>query len=278
MANINIDDFIKENYRAADFSHLHWTGTFQEYLDLVGENPNVARNAFQRIFDMIMSYGTSEYTEYKKKITRYHFFDDPLNNGKDAVFGIDVHMMKLVNFFKSAALGYGTEKRVLLLHGPVGSAKSSISRLIKKGLEHYAKTDDGALYTFEWVDEDETEILGGQKSFPSPMHEDPLKLIPMEVRKPFLELINKSRKEGDYKINIKGEVCPADRFILSGYLEKYDGDWMKVMDHVSVKRLILSEKDRIGIGTFQPKDEKNQDSTELTGDINYRKIALYGSD
>jgi serine protein kinase len=35
----------------------------------------------------------------------------------------------------------------------------------------------------------------------------------------------------------------------------------------------LSEKDRVGIGTFQPKDEKNQDSTELTGDINYRKIA-----
>ena len=41
---------------------------------------------------------------------------------------------------------------------------------------------------------------------------------------------------------------------------------------------MLSEKDRVGIGTFQPKDEKNQDSTELTGDINYRKIAEYGSD
>ncbi|RLA56519.1 MAG: serine protein kinase, partial [Gammaproteobacteria bacterium] len=37
-------------------------------------------------------------------------------------------------------------------------------------------------------------------------------------------------------------------------------------------------KDRVGIGTFQPKDEKNQDSTELTGDINYRKIAEYGSE
>ena len=41
---------------------------------------------------------------------------------------------------------------------------------------------------------------------------------------------------------------------------------------------MLSEQDRVGIGTFQPKDEKNQDSTELTGDINYRKIAEYGSD
>ena len=59
---------------------------------------------------------------------------------------------------------------------------------------------------------------------------------------------------------------------------KYEGDWTKVIEHVRCRRLILSEKDRIGIGTFQPKDEKNQDSTELTGDINYRKIAEYGSD
>src|SRR5437588_428926 len=58
----------------------------------------------------------------------------------------------------------------------------------------------------------------------------------------------------------------------------YKSDWIKVMDHIKIYRLLLSEKDRIGIGTFQPKDEKNQDSTELTGDINYRKIAEYGTD
>jgi serine protein kinase len=61
-------------------------------------------------------------------------------------------------------------------------------------------------------------------------------------------------------------------------MQRYEGDWMKVMSHVRVRRLVFSEQDRIGIGTFQPKDEKNQDSTELTGDINYRKIAIYGSD
>ena len=61
-------------------------------------------------------------------------------------------------------------------------------------------------------------------------------------------------------------------------LAKYDGDWNRMLEDVKVYRLILSEQDRIGIGTFQPKDEKNQDSTELTGDINYRKIAEYGTD
>src|SRR6202034_589366 len=80
------------------------------------------------------------------------------------------------------------------------------------------------------------------------------------------------------QIRLYGEVCPFCRKIHADLMDKYDGDWKKVIDHVRVKRMILSEPDRIGIGTFQPKDEKNQDSTELTGDINYRKIAEYGSD
>ena len=108
------------------------------------------------------------------------------------------------------------------------------------------------------------------------MHEEPLKLIPLEIRQKFIsELIS----DKNLKIKVKGELNPACRYIMEQYLLKYDGDWSKVVEnHIRVKRLIISEKDRLGIGTFQPKDEKNQDSTELTGDINYRKIALYGSD
>lgn len=279
MAQININNFVSTNFNVKDFSHLHWTGTFQEYIDVVSNNPKVTRNAFQRVHDMIMSYGTSTYSEYKKEITRYHFFDDPIENGKDAIFGIDVHLMKLVNFFKSASAGYGTEKRVLLLHGPVGSAKSSIARMIKKGMEHYSRNDEGALYTYYWYDSEMSDILGGQKIFESPMHEEPLKLIPLEVRAKFIEELNRGKKTKDgQKIKIKGDLNPACRYIFKQYMVKYNGDWTKVMNHIRVKRLLLSEKDRLGIGTFQPKDEKNQDSTELTGDINYRKIAQYGSD
>src|SRR5438552_12205792 len=61
-------------------------------------------------------------------------------------------------------------------------------------------------------------------------------------------------------------------------LAKYDGRWYRMLEEITVYRLMLSEQDGVGIGTFQPKDEKNQDSTELTGDINYRKIAEFGSD
>lgn len=260
--------------------NAHWSGSFDDYLALVKKNPKVTRNAYQRLYDMIMESGTEDYIDFKKQVTRYKFFDDAANNGKDAVFGLDVALMKLVNVLRAASLGYGTEKRVILLHGPVGSAKSTICRMIKKGLEAYSKTDSGPLYTFEWVDEDGKldGLLGkGAKVFPSPMHEEPLLLIPDELRPKICEELNRGQ-EGTFRVHIDGELSPPSRFIFRSLMDRYNGDLMKVLSHVRVKRMFLSEADRIGIGTFQPKDEKNQDSTELTGDINYRKIAEYGSD
>ena len=259
---------------------LTWTGSFWEYLDMVKENPTITRNSFERLYDMVVSYGTTEYEDFKKKIIKYKFFDDPIGNGKDAVFGLDLPLMKLMNVLKSAAQGYGTEKRVILLHGPVGSAKSTVCRMLKKGLEHYSRTDDGALYTFEWIDnpEDPHGLLGeGVLAMHSPMNEEPLLLIPEEMRESFVAELNRGQKD-EYRIRLKGDLSPTSRFIFHRLMEKYNGDINRVLDFVRVKRLVLSEKDRIGIGTFQPKDEKNQDSTELTGDINYRKIAEYGSD
>jgi serine protein kinase len=265
----------------SDYRHLHWEGSFEDYLDLVKKEPRIARNAFQRMYDMILTWGTSNYVEYKKTITRYKFFDDPIDNGKDAAFGLDVSLMKLVHFFKSAAFGYGTEKRVLLLHGPVGSAKSTIARMLKKGIERYSRTDEGAMYTFKWVDdrkEAKTDmILGSGTEMPCPMHEDPLKLLPAEMRQKIVDELNRGNKT-EYKVAITGDLCPACRYVQREFLRRYKGDFTAMLKHVKVHRFILSEKDRVGIGTFQPKDEKNQDSTELTGDINYRKIAEYGSD
>ncbi len=167
------------------FQELNWTGTFGEYLDFVTQNPQVTRNAFQRIYDMIMAYGTEEFIDAKKRLIRYKFFSDMSFDQNDAIFGLEIPLMRLVNFFKAAAQGYGTEKRVLLLHGPVGSSKSTIVRRLKKGLEHYSRTEVGALYTFDWY-------LGEEEDFdPStlkesdwqscPMHEEPLHLVPPEL-------------------------------------------------------------------------------------------------
>lgn len=260
-----------------EFADLHWTGSFEDYLGLVRKNPEVTRTAYQRLYDMILSFGTESFVDNKKKIIHYNFFDDPLHDGRDAIFGLDIPLMRLVNVVKSAALQYGTEKRVILLHGPVGSSKSTIARQMKHGLEWYSRQKGGALYTYEWqLPEHLLHITGGEKVFPCPMNEDPLRLIPAEWRTQAFESLD--LKSSDGPLQLKGDLNPACRLIFRELMAYYKGDWSKVIDHVQVKRLVLSEKDRVGIGTFQPKDEKNQDSTELTGDINYKKIALFGSD
>lgn len=259
------------------YRELNWEGSFEEYLNLIREEPTIVRNAYQRIFDMVTSYGTEEYIDNKKKVVRYNFFKDEANNGADAVYGLDIPLMRLVNVFKSAANEYGTEKRIILLHGPVGSSKSTIARLLKKGLEDYTKSDSGKLYTFSWhMPENLQHLTGGQEILPDPMNEEPLKLIPLEWREQ--AIADMGLGDSSYDVRIRGDLNPASRFIFRELLRHYRGDWTRAMEHVRVRRLIFSEKDRVGIGTFQPKDEKNQDSTELTGDINYRKIAIYGSD
>jgi len=270
----DIISLIQSRQDTEEFQQLNWKGTFEDYLGIVMSRPAVVRTAYQRIYDMIMSHGTEEFTEHKRKIVRYKFFDDVENDGKDAVYGLEMPLMKLVNVFKSAAQRLGTEKRIILLHGPVGSSKSTIVRRLKRGLENYSLRPEGALYTFSWRDETD----GDEGWIDSPMYEEPLKLIPPSLRAEAEAKINAGVDDPNRRIRIEGELNPADRYRFNLLMKRYDGDWTKVIGHVQVRRLVLSEKDRIGIGTFQPKDEKNQDSTELTGDINYRKIAEYGSD
>jgi len=261
-----------------EYRHLHWEGSFDEYLEIVQKRPTVCRSAFQRCYDMILSYGREEYIDSRKRLIRYPFFRDEHNGGEDAIYGLDIPLMRLVNVFKSAAFGYGTEKRVLLLHGPVGSSKSTIARLLKRGLEAYARTDAGALYTYEWRLPDSLKhVTGGHNTFPCPMNEDPIRVVPEEWRPKVFEQLGLT-KNLPYPVQIRGDLNPACRFIFRELMKHYNGDWSKVIKHIAVRRMLLSEKDRVGIGTFQPKDEKNQDSTELTGDINYRKIAEFGSD
>ncbi|MCI0739432.1 MAG: serine protein kinase [Gemmataceae bacterium] len=262
---------IRQKLNLGDYRKKHWEGSFEEYLDIVREHPQVTRTAYQRLYDMILSHGAEEAFENKERLVRYKFFTEFAARHADAIYGLDRPLMQLANTFKSAAQGYGTERRVLLLHGPVGSSKSTIARLLKRGMEEYSRTDEGMLFSFAW--------RGAENNWQKcPMHEEPLLLIPGEFREPILADLNANRKPNEMRVTAKGDLCPFCRQMFNERLGKYDGDWTRLLEEVKVYRLILSEQDRIGIGTFQPKDEKNQDSTELTGDINYRKIAEYGTD
>ena len=195
------------------FRQQHWEGSFTEYLDIVAKNAKVARNAFQRVYDMILSYGFEKYTLLKHDIIKYHFFSDPIDHGADAVFGLDKAIERLVDLFKSAAQGLGTDKRhpACCMAHSVGSAKSTIARLLKKGLEHYSRTDAGAMYAFAWKNERYGEEGEHDEFMPCPMHEEPLLLIPVEdAARSGCNELNKGLPE-DRRIRLYGDVCPFCR-------------------------------------------------------------------
>lgn len=216
--------------------HLQWEGTFTEYLDLVKESPTVANTAHARVYDMIASAGTEERDGHKI----YHFFDGE-------IYGIDLALERLVEeYFHSAARRLDVRKRILLLMGPVSGGKSSLVALLKRGLERYSKTDRGAVYAIK----------------DCPMQEEPLHLIPHELR---------PKVEKELGIHIEGELCPVCQMKLD---QGYGGD----PTEMRVERIFFSETKRVGIGTFSPSDPKSQDIADLTGSVDFSAIAEYGSE
>jgi len=274
---------IAGRFDSSHFAHVNEECSLSDYIDMCHERPRLVRTAFQRLYDMIVSAGSSEYERYRETLTHYNFFD----NEEVPIFGLRKSLDELVKFIKGAAGGYGTEKRILLLHGPVGSAKSTICRLIKRGLERYSDTPEGAWYSFKWINLDRVDGLFSKSEDPSAMNEEPLKLFPQDLRNTIIHDLNnilqdsvpEDEKNSIYSLKVNGELNPRCKFFMTALLKHYNGNLSEVLNnHIVVCRRVYSEADRVGIATFQPKDEKNQDATELTGDMNYTLISEYGSD
>src|SRR5205085_10151028 len=100
---------LNEKIDSERFRKLHWEGTFDEYLSMVSREPKIARTAFQRVYDMIMSYGYEEFYDGKEKMVRYNFFSNSQLSKSDAIYGLERSLMNLVQVFKSAAQKYGPE-------------------------------------------------------------------------------------------------------------------------------------------------------------------------
>ncbi|MDT5261313.1 MAG: serine protein kinase, partial [Acidobacteriota bacterium] len=217
---------------------LAWEGSFRDYFELVTQNPRLAQLSHARINDMIHAAGLDKLNEgTRDEIARYKFFSAEL-------FGIEEPIARIVEYFKSAAQRLEVRKRILLLMGPVGGGKSTIVTLLKRGLEEWTREEPGAVYAIK----------------DCPMHEEPLHLIPAELRRDV---------EKHYGIYIEGDLCPQCRYALE---HTYGGRH----EDVRVHRIIFSEKQRVGIGTFAPSDPKSQDITELTGSIDLSTIGEVG--
>ncbi|MGN7388102.1 PrkA family serine protein kinase [Sporosarcina sp. SAFN-015] len=217
-------------------SKLKWEGTFAEYLDILKERQEVAQTAHSRVYEMIKSHGETKENGY----TKFRFFENE-------IYGLEDTIERLVNeYFHPAAKRLDVRKRILLLMGPVSGGKSTIVTLLKRGLEQYSKTDEGAVYAIKGC----------------PMHEDPLHLIPDYLRDDFYK---------EFGIRIEGSLSPLNTMRLE---KEYDGR----IEDVLIERIFFSEDKRVGIGTFTPSDPKSQDIADLTGSIDFSTIAEYGSE
>ncbi|HEU4373949.1 MAG TPA: serine protein kinase [Telluria sp.] len=215
----------------------HWSGPFSAFMqDILALAPErVARSSHQYIWDMIRATFTQDGDE------RWHckLFEDEL-------FGIDEAIERVIDYFKAAAAGSEVGRRLLLLLGPPSGGKSTLVILLKRGLEEYSHTDEGALYA----------IAG------CPVHESPLHLVPHTMR---------ASCRNTYGIDIAGELCPHCRARLE---DQFGGDFMQV----PVERFFVSEAGRSAIGTYAPHDPTTADLADLVGSVDLSKVAEFGDE
>ncbi len=231
------DVFEKLDAHVARYKAEEWEGTLRDYLSIVRANPPVTQLAHGRIYEMVRSHGVE--SDPVLGTEKYKFFQSDL-------FGVDEALAAVMEYFKAAALGSDVGRRILMIYGPPSSGKSQFVILLKRGLEEYTRTPEGAVYAIA----------------DCPMHEEPLHLVPHSLRADFL---------AEYKVHVEGELCPRCALNLR---EKYKDD----IYSVPIKRIFFSERERLGIGTFVPADPKSQDITELVGSIDLSTIGEYGAE
>jgi len=224
-----------EEHKAND-----WAGSFAQFLEeIIPDNAErVGRGSHEYIWDMLNWYARNSDNEDARNDARALFNNE--------LFGIDAALGRVVEYFKAASAGSDVGRRLLLLLGPPSGGKSTVVILIKRALEEYSRTEEGAMYAIDGC----------------PVKESPLHLIPHSMRAEFREL---------YNIDIKGELCPH---CVARLQTEADGDFMTM----PVRRLLIAEANRTGVGTYAPHDPSTADVADLVGSVDLSKVAEIGDE
>ncbi len=277
---------------SSDFAKNRTLLSFEEYLQLFnGTARHQARNAAQYLKDAIDSFGTEQVAHPSGPVRRFKIFDAPQDGHDVRVAGqeeVQNAIYRLLGNFVRA----GRINKLILLHGPNGSAKSSLVESLKRGLELYSQTPDGALYTFNWVFPSDKLVKGnigfGEKAasagpmssfahleaediemrITNPLREHPLFLIPRDERRKLLDEAFGS-KDTDAAVPsylVDGELSATNRKIFDALLASYSGDWLKVLRHVQVERFYVSRRYQVGTFTVEPQMSVDAAYHQVTAD------------
>jgi predicted Ser/Thr protein kinase len=277
--------------------------SFDEYLAAFAEAPRQqARSAAQYLRDVMDRFGSEERETPVGRVRRWQLFDLPFEPDGRA---LRVAGQEEVQAALYRALGTfvrsGRVSKLVLLHGPNGSAKSSIVGALVRGMEAYSRMPEGALYRFHWVFPSERRLKGAGLGFgprgegadgaelasfahlegdavdarlSCPMKDHPLLLVPREERRALLEEhCRPSSREGagetDFVLSdalLEGELCHTCRQVHDALLATYRGDWLKLLRHVQVERFYVSSRYQQAAVTVEPQHFADAGYRQITAD------------
>lgn len=272
--------------------------SFKQFLDLVSKDTKKhLRDAASYIVDTFDYYqsNTPEYVDLTH-IKRFNLFDMKTERNGPIIGGEQVQneIYHYLNKFKKN----GYADKLILLHGPNGSAKTTTIEKIFHAMEQYSQLNEGAIYKFNWIFPSDKELspnttnttttIGFDKSQDSPYsksfafleenkilskidseyRENPLFLIPKEYRNEILRGWISKEDEIPSHILANG-LSKKNQQIFECLLNAYKGDLDKVYQHVQVERFFFSSQYRVGISCIEPKMSADAAEKQLTMDKNY---------
>jgi serine protein kinase len=244
--------------------------SFEEYLKLLVRSPKAQlRGSAHYAADMMDHFG--------KTGQAFHVF-------KNKVIGLEKVQHQIYQILRAFS-NLGQNNRMILLHGPNGSAKSTLISALMEGMSSYSATPEGALYTFSWIfpidkiTRGSLGIRGDQEKkssqvssyayltdeeiaciIPSEMRDHPFLLLPENARRKLLE--GNDFRPADRLIS--GGLSHRDHLIFQALLTNYQGDYTQVLKHIRVERFYLSRIYRTGLITVEPQMHVDAHYQQLT--------------
>ena len=279
------------------FEDDHRLTSFAQYLERVVEHPTrYARNSAQYLLDALEYFGVEDVVSGQGSLKRYQLFDAEFSEHHDRVVGNEATQAALVraldHFVRERRIN-----RLILVHGPNGSAKSSLVACLMRALEAYSQTDEGTLYRFNWVFPT-SSLEGGRIGFggqrgqvdasesyatlpvamidsrlPSEHNDNPLFLLPTDARQQLLNdaLTAADSAGGDREFVLSdtirlGDLGHRSRAVYDALLASYFGDYAEVLKHVQVERFFVSRRYRRAAVTVEPQLRVDASARQLTAD------------
>ncbi|MBM4779183.1 MAG: serine protein kinase PrkA [Archangiaceae bacterium] len=278
---------------SSDFVKNRSILTFEEYTQLFLSAPQQQlRNAAQYLVDTIDHFGAQQVPHPTGEIRRFKIFDPTPEEPDVRVAGqeeVQNAIYRLLgNFVRAAQIN-----KLILLHGPNGSAKSSLVESLKRGLELYSATPQGAQYTFNWIFPTEKLVkgsigFGGEKGggatgsllsfahleaeeievrITNPLREHPLLLIPLKERKALIQAALGPKSDVIVpSVLLEGQLSHKSKKIFDALLASYGGDYLKVLRHVQVERFYYSRRYLAGIASIEPQMSVDASYNQVTAD------------